>query len=131
MRNRKRVTVANIGMSSMFVILFGLCFAVLAALAIATAQHDYELSRRLAEHTTDYYAAYNQAQELLLDTEALYQQTDEDGYASFSVPVQEGQELSVEICFDETGSEYVITKWQVVNTGEWNGDASLPVLKQP
>lgn len=131
MKSRKRVAVANIGMSSMFVILFGLCFAVLVALAIATAQHDYELSKQLAEHTTDYYMAYNQAQERLLDVEALYQQADEGGIVSFVVPVQEGLELSVELCFDETGSEYTITKWQVVNIGEWNGDASLPVLKQP
>lgn len=130
MRKKQRMTVTNIGTSSMFVILFGLCFTVLATLAIAAAYHDYQLSEELAEHTTAYYEANNLAEERLLASEELYREADEDGYAAFSIPVQEGQELLVEVRFMEDANEYTITKWQVVNTGDWDGDASLPVLQK-
>lgn len=130
MKKKQRVTVTNIGTSSMFVILFGLCFTVLATLAIAAAYHDYRLSEELAEHTTAYYTACNLAEERLLASDELYKEADADGYVSFSIPVQEKQELLVELCFKEDESEYTIRKWQIVNTGSWNGDASLPVLQK-
>lgn len=125
------MTVTNIGTSSMFVILFGMCFTVLAALAIVVANHDYRMNEALAEHTTAYYNACNLAEEQLLAKETLYQTADAEGYASFSIPVWEGQELAVEIHFAESAEDYAITKWQVVHTDEWNGDAALPVLQEP
>lgn len=130
MKEQRRISVTNIGTSSMFVILFGLCFAVLAALAVAAAGHDYKLSQQLAEHTTNYYEACNLAQERLLEIEELYVQADEEGYVSFEVSMQEGQALLVELCFAETSADYRVTKWQVISTGEWDGDESLPVIKR-
>ncbi len=131
MKKKGRMTVTNIGTSSMFVILFGMCFTVLAALAIVVANHDYQMNEALAEHTTAYYNACNLAEERLLDKEELYQAVDADGYAAFSIPVWEGQELAVEIRFAGSADDYAITKWQVVNTDDWNGDAALPVLQEP
>lgn len=131
MRKRGRMTVTNIGTSSMFVILFGLCFTILATLAIAAANHDYQLNEAFAEHTTAYYTACNLAEERLLAREELYQEADTDGYVAFLIPVQKGQELAVELCFAGSANDYTITKWQVVNTGEWDGDAALPVLQEP
>lgn len=130
MRNkRKRADIMNIGTSSMLVILIGLSFAVLAALAISSAHNDYRLSEELAAHTTAYYEASNEAQEMLAEPGGLYGARDEEGYASFDVPVGDRQKLCVEVCFGGTPEDYVITRWQVVNTDGWEGDASLPVFK--
>lgn len=120
----------NIGTSSMFVILFGLCFTVLATLAVATAYHDYRLSEALSEHTTAYYRANNLAEERLLAAGELYRAADADGYVSFSIPIQEGQELQVELCFEKNAEEYSVTKWQVVNISDWQADTALPVLQR-
>ena len=115
----------------MMVILIGLSFAVLAALAISSARSDYRLSEELAIHTTDYYNACNEAQELLADTDALYANKNSNNKSLFTVPINEYQELQVELLFGQNNSDYEITKWKVVNTGSWEGDTSLPVLQAP
>lgn len=60
---QQRPGVVNIGISSIVVILIGLCFSVLAALAISSARNDFSQSQDLAQHTTEYYTAYNEAME--------------------------------------------------------------------
>lgn len=130
-KSKRQTQVMNIGTSSMIVILIGLSFAVLAALAISSARSDYRLSEELAIHTTDYYNACNEAQELLADTDALYANKDSNNKSLFTVPINEYQELQVELLFGENNSDYEITKWKVVNTGSWEGDTSLPVLQAP
>lgn len=130
MKRKQRMTVTNIGTSSMLVILFGLCFTVLATLAVATAHHDYRLSQELAKHTTAYYEANNLAEERLLAAHELYNEADADGCVSFSIPIQAGQELQVELRFEKNTEEYSITRWQVVNTGNWQADTPLPVLQK-
>ena len=130
-KSKRQTQVMNIGTSSMMVILIGLSFAVLAALAISSARSDYRLSEELAIHTTDYYNACNEAQELLADTNALYANKDSNNKSLFTVPINEYQELQVELLFGENNSDYEITKWKVVNTGSWEGDTSLPVLQAP
>ncbi len=135
MKKRKNKTIVmNIGTSSMLVILTGLSFAVLAALAISSARNDYSLSRELAEHTTEYYGASDRAREILIHPEKLYLQQDSDGYAEFTVPVNQRQELVVGVSFlneSMDSYDYDITKWKIVNTGDWEGDTSLPVLQAP
>lgn len=123
--------VMNIGTSSMLVILIGLSFAVLAALAISSARNDYRLSEELARHTTEYYEAYNHAQDVLADVDLLRQQMDDRNVSAFTVPINSNQELQVGICFENDSKEYDIIKWKVVNTGDWEADTSLPVLKTP
>ena len=130
-KSKRQTQVMNIGTSSMMVILIGLSFAVLAALAISSARSDYRLSEELAIHTTDYYNACNEAQELLADTDALYANKDNNNKSFFTVPINEYQELQVELLFGQNNSDYEITKWKVVNTGSWEGDTSLPVLQAP
>lgn len=125
---KKHGTVMNIGTASMIVILIGLSFAVLAALAISSARNDYRLTCELAEHTSAYYAASNEAQRKLAQTKELYEQRDADGRTSFSVDVNGDQELCVSVVFGEDESEYEIEQWQVINSSEWSGDDSLPGL---
>lgn len=123
--------VMNIGTSSMLVILIGLSFAVLAALAISSARNDYRLSEELAQHTTEYYEAYNHAQDMLADVDLLLQQKDDKNVSSFAISINDNQELQVEICFENDSKEYDIIKWKVVNVGDWEADTTLPVLKTP
>jgi uncharacterized protein YfiM (DUF2279 family) len=112
----------------MIVILIGLSFAVLAALAISSARNDYRLTCELADHTSAYYEASNEAQRRLAQTEELYEQRDADGRMSFSVDVNENQELCVSVVFGKDASDYKIEQWQVINNSEWSGDDSLPGL---
>ena len=130
-KTNRQTQVMNIGTSSMMVILIGLSFAVLAALAISSARSDYRLSEELAKHTTDYYNASNEAQNMLADIETLYANRDVNSITCFTVPVNEHQELQVELHFAKNASDYEITKWKVVNVDSWEGDASLPVLQAP
>lgn len=125
---RKHSGVINIGTASMIVILIGLNFAVLAALAVASAQNDYRLSKELAKHTTAYYNASNQAVKRAADTEALFESRNEEGLAAFSVPVNDRQNLEVDLVFGESKDDYEITRWQIVNSADWESDESLPVL---
>lgn len=130
-KSKKQTIVMNIGTSSMLVILIGLSFAILAVLAVSSARNDYRLSEELALHTKGYYEASNLAWEKLADTDTLYEQRDEDNISSFTIGVNEYQELQVDIYFPGESDEYDIIKWKVVNIGEWEGDTSLPVLKEP
>lgn len=128
-RKRSKTQVMNIGTSSMLVILIGLSFAVLAALAISSARSDYRLSQELAQHTAAYYQAAGRAQEMLAEPEKLYQRCDENGCVSFQLSVNERQKLLVELCFEGGAENYRIIKWKIENTGSWQGDTSLPVLQ--
>lgn len=130
-KSKKETIVMNIGTSSMIVILIGLSFAVLAALAISSARNDYRLSRELAEHNKEYYEASNRAWETLAESDMVYQMRDESGIASFIIPVNDYQELQVSVCFQDGMDEFEIVKWKVVNVGDWEGDMSLPVMKTP
>lgn len=55
----------NIGSSSILVIFILLCLVTFAALSVISANADYKMSCRIAERTSDYYDANNQAQEYL------------------------------------------------------------------
>ncbi|MCR5416887.1 MAG: hypothetical protein K6E79_08830 [Pseudobutyrivibrio sp.] len=107
-------TVINIGTSLMVVILIGLAFAVIAALAISSSQNNYNLSMKLASHTEEYYAASNAANEKLANT----------GFADqeFTETINDSQVLSVKV---ENGK---ITKWKVESTNGWEADNTQPVM---
>lgn len=107
-------TVINIGTSLMVVILIGLSFAVIAALAISSSQNSYNLSEKLAEHTTEYYDACNLA----------YRQIASSGFAdqAFEEEINEDQVLKVEVKNKE------ITSWKVENVGDWETDDTLTLI---
>ena len=110
----KHQSVVNIGTASMVVILVGLSFAVLAALAIASARNDYKLSTEYAKHTKEYYSACNEA----------YIMVDEHKWKdeAFAVPINDDLQLDVIVLDGE------INQWQVENVAIWQGDAGLPVF---
>jgi hypothetical protein len=66
---RENRTIINIGTSLMVVILIGMAFAVIAALAISSSHNNYNLSMKLLNHTDEYYNASNQAYEIIADSD--------------------------------------------------------------
>ncbi len=116
MERKKRETraIINIGTALMVVILIGMAFAVIAALSISSSHHDYELTKKLADRTQDYYAASNQAYERIAENNWQNQE--------FTVDINENQVLSVKV------SDGEIETWKVENTGSWDAKSTQPIL---
>ena len=147
MKGKKRYGL-NIGTSSILIIIVILCLVCFSALSITSASADYRLSKRLADRTTAYYDACNQAQlylcEISGELSGLYQNsTSEADYESkikesmqdsliFSCPINDNQFLQVSISplYPETpdGDFLHITGWQVINTVTPELNQSLPVF---
>ncbi len=71
---KKKVSFINIGFSSIVLVFITLCLVTFAALSVLTANSDYQRSNKMAEKTTAYYAADQQAKEAAALVEAaLYQ----------------------------------------------------------
>ncbi len=107
----KRKSIVNIGTSLMVVILIGLSFAVIAALAVSSAKNTYDLAKKQADHTADYYEAYNAV------TEQRVACGDRD--ATYDQPMNDSQTLHVEVAI---GGIYSI---KVVNNESFEGEDSL------
>ena len=91
----------SIGAPSIVVIMVILCLVCFAGLSIVSANADLTLSRKLAERTSAYYQACNEAQEDLL--EASKKEPLEDSFSCDYV-MNENQILSVNASFLETAS---------------------------
>ena len=139
--NRPHRTIISTGTTSIVLIFVMLSLLTFAVLSLVSAQANLRLSQKSAERTTAYYAAENQANDLLTgllqareegpealaDWAAAQDVTlTEDGRASYQVPLGEDQVLAVEIALDEDG--YRIGRWQAVSGYDWNADDSLHLL---
>ncbi len=113
-KKRENRTIINIGTSLMVVILIGMAFAVIAALAISSSHNNYNLSMKLKIHTDEYYAASNAAYEKIAENDWKDQE--------FTVDINENQVLNVKVLGGE------ITSWQVQNTSGWEADSTQPVI---
>lgn len=113
-KKRENRAIINIGTSLMVVILIGMAFAVIAALAISSSHNNYSLTARLADRTQDYYAASNEAYERIAETDWSNQE--------FTVDINDNQVLNVKVAGGE------ITCWQVTNTSGWEADSTQPVI---
>ena len=147
MKGKKRFGL-NIGTSSILIIIVILCLVCFSALSITSANADYRLSKRLADRTTAYYDACNQAQshlcELSEELSELYQKSVSiDDYENkikesmqdsltFSYPIGENQILQVNVSplypENSDGDFLHVTGWQVINTVTPELDRSLPVF---
>lgn len=126
MKQEKR-SVVNTGTASMIVIFIGISLSILAALALSGARNDYNMSKKMAEHTTEYYEALNEAEKMLSDIEALKAQHDGEEVIQFEVPMNEKQVLELEIRLTDTTDGYFIETCRVINKDQWQGEDFLPV----
>lgn len=147
MKKKKRYGL-NIGTSSILIIIVILCLVCFSGLSITSANADYRLSKRLADRTTAYYDACNQAQGSLCtisqSLEDLYlESSSKEDYEdkikrslqdlfTFSYPINENQILQVSVSplYPDTadGDFIEVTGWQVINTLTPELDNSLPVF---
>ncbi len=129
----------NIGLSSLLIVFLILCLTTFALLALSTAKSDDTLSKKLADHRTDYYAASSQAEEILAQIDAILEQKQNQSLAgtdfsnidntsisinteenldvlSYSVPMKNDQILSIKLQItgpEESEHYYKILEWKV------------------
>lgn len=155
MSKRKYPTI-NIGSSSMLVVFIILCLVTFSVLSVASANNGRKYSEKIANRTTAYYEASNQAENIVsqIDTELkqLYEQyhtgylsqvpdalTTLDGIdssefpsVSFSVPINDTQILSVTLLIQipekEGDTFYTVTSWKEISTEVWDGDEPMNLM---
>lgn len=136
----------NIGLSSLLLIFVVLCLISFSVLSLVSANSDKKLSTKIAERSTSYYNACNEAE---TDLEALDNAlleiygsaSSEDSYLalasectlSYTYPVSDLQSLEVSVTPVYPSAEYPylykIEKWQVVTTADLEYDSSLTVIE--
>lgn len=145
------------GTSSLLLIFVSLCLLTFSVLSLSSSRADYQLSKKIADRTELYYQAANCANRKLSEIEKtlvslLKENQTEEAYfsalahsfsdfdtekqtLSFSVPIQDGQELSVilQIFFPtmDDGIFYSIIQWKTINTTDWTPDTRQHVYVQP
>lgn len=143
--DKKRTFGTGIGSSSILIIFVILCLVSFATLSIVSANADFKLSRKVADRTTAYYAACNQAEATLARLDqtlsSVYETSvDEEDYfltvgrnKSFAIPLSDLQTLEINVSIEypttDSGHFYRITSWQVVITGDLEYEGTLNVIK--
>lgn len=148
---RKNYPITNIGSSSLLVIFIILCLVTFGALSITSANRDYQHSRTIADRTTAYYEASNQAERKLAEIDALLAEflpTGEKELESalrsidvsmtdshtleYTIPIDERQQLQVGLEIREPSREgeafYRITCWRSIRTKPWNEDTTFHLM---
>ncbi|MDE7444617.1 MAG: hypothetical protein K2N15_02730 [Lachnospiraceae bacterium] len=140
----------SIGASSLLVIIVVLSLVCFAALSITSASADLRLSQKLADRTSSYYKACNEAQTTLknlsVSLSTIYEESrNEDEYEqkikesladslTFSCPMNENQILQVSVSplypQNASGDFLEITSWKIINITSLELDESLPVFQK-
>lgn len=138
----------SIGASSLLVIIVVLSLVCFAALSITSASADLRLSQKLADRTSSYYKACNEAQTTLknlsVSLSSIYEESrSKDEYEqkikesltdslTFSCAMNENQVLQISVSplypQNASGDFFEITSWQIVNITSLQLDESLPVF---
>ena len=142
-RSRPKRSIISTGITSFVLIFVMLSLLTFAVLSLVSAQANLRLSRKSADRTSDYYAAENAANEVLMglvkaaaggpgtleDYAAEAGVTlSEDGSAAYEIPLGEDQILAVELTLPEDGEPCHIRRWQTVSHYDWNADEPLALL---
>lgn len=151
-RSKPQSSFVNVGSSLLLVTFLVLCLVTFATLSLSGAVSDKSFSERMANRKTRYYAAVNQAEEILAAVDARLAESgvrnesydavdfqriddsitydDEEQTLKYQVPVDEGQALFVTLRLSaaEDGGRYQILQWQVQNTEPWTDEAPLQLM---
>lgn len=116
----------SIGIPSIMIIMVTLCLLCFAGLSIVSANADLSLSKKLAQRTTDYYHACNEAQKDL--SYALKKEPFEDSFSNIYI-INDNQQLSVEAVLSASSEKPItITLWKIETIENPELDTSLSVL---
>lgn len=125
---KRKLSVPSVGGSSIITIFAVLCFIVFALLSLSTSKANSILSKKSVEAVQKYYQADTRAEEILseLRQNKMPDQVYSDGnFYSYQCPIDENQQLSVEVEID--GTSYEIKKWKKEYIGEWKADEKMKV----
>lgn len=137
-RKTGRALGVSIGSATLVMLFATVCLTIFAVMTLVTANHEWKLAQKSADAVTAYYEADAKATEifqqlhtaccLLLDGVELDGVTlsETDGVLSYAVPVDDMQNLQVELVWQEAGG-WEICSWRVVQTGQWEADETLDV----
>ena len=133
-QSNKQRPIISTGTTSIVLIFVMLCMLTFSVLSLVSAQANLRLSRKSAQRTTDYYAAENAANDILidilaardagLDADAVEGVRLTDGGCAYEVPLGEDQVLAVELAFPAEGG-YDILAWQAVSAYDWSADDTM------
>lgn len=146
MSRKKPEFALNVGTSSILFIFVILCLVSFAILSLASAVSDEKLTNRVVDNAENYYAACNNAEELLDSFDDFLQGVYAEGISragffetvgkkkSFAVEVTDIQTLKIEIriLYPEKAGDpfYEITSWKVETTKDLDYDENLHVFKE-
>lgn len=157
MKGKHHHSFINIGVTSIVLIFVMLCLLTFAVLSLVSARADFNLSKKSADRTTEYYQAENEATDILCNViqclDRQLETSDPENYLQniqaelngtdgisfpdsshivYQVPLGKEQLLSVSLHISytafEDGTHYQIDSWKAVSTHAWEPDTSLPVL---
>ena len=133
----KKTPKISIGITSMTVILCGLCLTVFSVLSLSTAISERKLAEKRAVAAQEYYRAETEAAEIVNGLQkkwaggetviafAEHNQVKVNGNLfSFQKNIDDGQMLSVVLQYKDG---FDILEWKVVSTADWTPDESLHV----
>ncbi len=127
---KKKLSFTNVGASSILTIFAVLCFIVFALLSLSTATANHKLAIKSVDAVTSYYEADTEAEHILAQ---IRQGEVPDGVSrdgntyTYACPIDENQQLSVEVAFETEGGDYQIRKWKKEYIGEWETDDTIEV----
>ena len=136
MDNRSSVKGLNIGITSIAVIFVVICMTIFAVLSLSTASQERELANKYAASVSDYWAADTQCTDIANEFGALWESgADLDGIlalaqehgadvwddgsayvVTYYTPINDNSSIIVTLSM---GSEFTVTGWQQVYTGNW------------
>ncbi|XCP85594.1 hypothetical protein ABXS75_01970 [Roseburia hominis] len=137
---KTKYPVMNMGTASILTIFIVLCMVTFATLSFISANKDAAFTRQIADRTTAYYAASNEANHQIAEyTEQVKQSWKNGTYDelpktyTITVPIDEQKQLNVVLTLcnpDQTGGTYCrITEFKEISIEDWEGDEHLPVLQ--
>ncbi len=115
MKKRHAHTFSTIGFSSILIIFMSVAILTFSVLSMMTASADYRLSKKVAEKTSDYYLASNEAEIILQEIDSalltLYQNTSSNTEFVSGIETALSDIPNLTITLNETAciAEYYVT----------------------
>ncbi len=140
--------VVGVGISSVLLIFLIVCLAVFSVLTLTSATSDYKMSKKIADHTTQYNKAYQLAQDEIANVDKKLQEIYNDSktkkeylkqvkrliQTDFTITINDTQaiEVRLEAQYPEKIGDvfYTIKSFKTISTTKWNGDDSINVYKK-
>lgn len=140
--------VVGVGISSVLLIFLIVCLAVFSVLTLTSATSDYKMSKKIADHTTQYYKAYQLAQDEIANVDKKLQEIYKDSktkkeylkqvkrliQTDFTITINDTQaiEVRLEAQYPEKIGDvfYTIKSFKTISTTKWNGEDSINVYKK-